>query len=159
MTIFFYLRASCFPRIGKFYKNGYFNLFCVIPARNSYYLLYGLLCIFHQHHHIFIFYIGITFMTIIYTIDSFLLFLFIIIHCHCCYFMVTWLCRVKLLKSDKIIKITYGRVIGHPPKTPLKSSRWVFLNVMFCTIWYHLRNLKRKNTHWGKLLLVKLQAL
>lgn len=50
-------------------------------------------------------------------------FLFIIIHYHCRYFMVTWLCRVKLLKSGKIIKITYGRVIGHPPKTQLKSSR------------------------------------
>ena len=35
-----------------------------------------------------------------------------------------------------------------------------FINVMFCLIWYHLYNLEnKKNTRWGVLLLVKLQAL
>ena len=34
----------------------------------------------------------------------------------------------------------------------------VFINVMFCAIWYHLYNFKNvKNTHGGVLLLVKLQ--
>ena len=33
------------------------------------------------------------------------------------------------------------------------------INVMCCAIWYHLYNLKKvKNTHWGMLISVKLQA-